>query len=264
MLYHNEDGRAPSLLVEDGETVTISARDVRETGIPILKMRARTTTALLVLAGQLLPTAPRLSDRTAFEQIERTDGFVNFSEPHQDGKIAGYSVPFVRGVLEALDPNERVPPRSVKRLIPFDEENNDCGCFPSRIRMRNAKDVASKPGINAVALAEASLPPTVTHSVREIFVPDFISELKVFSLFTILGDIVVGRNATLVLDSDISFAIADNILAYRDSRIVQQANYLNVDILGTMRGSLLNIFHTATDGLKVNWDVLAAELPTKP
>jgi len=49
-----------------------------------------------------------LSDRTAFEQIESTEDestedLVNLSELDQDGRIDGYSVPFIRGVLEAFD-----------------------------------------------------------------------------------------------------------------------------------------------------------------
>lgn len=265
MIYRNEDRHYPSLLVEDGETVTISARDAHETGIPVLRMQPRTTAALLVLGGQPPPTAPRLSDRAAFERIERTDGFVNLSELDQDGRISGYSTSFLKGVLAALDPHEKTPPRLVKRLVPIgDNEEDHCRCSSNRRQVRDAIGNTGAAGTTAMAFAERLLPTLVTHSVREVFVPDFVAELKVFSLFTRLGDIVVGRKATLILDSDISFAIADNVLAYRGARIVQRASYLNLDVTGTMRGSLLNTIHTATDVLKVNLHALVAEPPTKP
>ena len=264
MIYRNEDGRYPSVLVEDGETVTISARNAHEAGIPILKMRPRTTAALLVLAGQPLSTAPRLSDRGAFEQIEETENFVNLSEFDQDGRLAGYSVPFIRGVLEALDPNESTPSRSVKRLIPIVNEDHDCGCRRNRRLRQYARETINTTGSYDAALGQALPPTMVTHSVREAFVPDFLVDLNVFSLCTALGDIVVGRNATLILDSDINFTMVNNFLAYRGSQIVQRAPYLNVDIIGTMRGGVLDIFHSVTDVLKVDWHALTAEPSTKP
>lgn len=57
-IYRNEEGQPPSLLVEDGETVTISLRDADETGLHVVRMRPRTTAALLVLAGHP-PRRPR-------------------------------------------------------------------------------------------------------------------------------------------------------------------------------------------------------------
>jgi hypothetical protein len=264
MLYHNEDGRFPSLFIEDGETVTISTRDARETGIPVLTMRPRTTAALLVLAGQPRPKAPRLSDRAAFEQIERTEGFVNFGELDQDGTIDGYSVPYVRGVLEALDPNDRVPPKSVRRLFPINEEHKDCGCSSSRRRKRNATGVTLAPGADAASVAEASLSTVANHSVREAFVPDFLANLQVVSLFTAFGDIVVSRGGTLVLDADTNFVIADNFLAYKGSRIVQRAGYLSMDVTSIMRGGIRDLIHMATSVLTVNWSALAMQPPTKP
>jgi len=120
MIYANDNGAYPSLLVEDGETVTITARDMHETGI--LRMRPRTTAALLVLAGSPPSLAPRLSDRAAFEPIERDVGLVDITQLDEDGRIAGYSVGHVRTVLaaldalDALDALERTPPRSIKRV----------------------------------------------------------------------------------------------------------------------------------------------------
>ncbi|RXZ42057.1 hypothetical protein [Crenobacter cavernae] len=264
MLYHNEDRRFPSLFVEDGETVTISTRNARETGISVLKMRPRTTAALLVLAGQPPSTAPRLSDRAAFEQIESTEGFVNLAELDHDGRIDGYSIPYIRGVLEVLDPNERVPPKSVKRLFPLSEEHKDCSCTPSRRIKKGATGIALSPGSSAAAVADASPSTRAMYSVREAFVPDFLTNLQIVSWVTAFGDIVVGPNATLVLDSSTNFVIADNFLAYKGSRIVQRASYLNLDVTSTMRGDILKIIHTASTTLNVDWSALAAQAPTKP
>ena len=262
MLYRNEDGRFPSLLVEDGETVTLSVKSARETGIPILKMRPRSVAALLVLAGLPPPNAPRLSDRAAFERIEKTDGFVNFAELDEDGRLDGYSVPYIREVLGALDPDDRVPPKLVRKLFPLDEGHEDCGCTRRR-RAGNASGVPARDA-DPADFAAASLSARMTHSVREAFVPDFVANLQVVSLFTAFGDIVVGRGGTLVLDADTNFVIADNFLAYRGSRIVQRGRYLSVDVTGKMRGSIRDIIHIASAALQVNWTALSAQSPTKP
>ncbi|HXB72348.1 MAG TPA: hypothetical protein VNY05_29180 [Candidatus Acidoferrales bacterium] len=263
MIYRNPDGRYPSLLVEDGQTLTISARDAREIGVPMLTMQPRTTAALLVLAGQPPPAAPRLSDRAAFEQIDRTEGLASFSKLDQDGRIAGYSVSFIRGVLEAFDPNDRVPPQSVKRLIPSDVDK-PCDCSSSQHQARNVTRATNiAPATSAVA-ADVSQSKPATGSLRAIRVPEFLVDFKVYSLFVRLGDIVVSHNATLVLDSDISFAIADNVLAYTGARIVQRGGNMNLDVTGIMRGSIFSLIHSVTDVLRVNFQSLAAELATKP
>ena len=61
--------------------------------------------------------------------------------------------------------------------------------------------------------------------------------------FGVLGDIVVGRNATLLLDSSILLLWADNVLGYTNSRIVQRSSYMLVDVSERMRGGLLDFVH---------------------
>lgn len=262
MLYRNANG-IPSLLVEDGQTFTISTKSAREFGIPVLKMRPRHTAALLTLAGQRIANAPRLSDNSAFEQIDNADGLVSFSEPDQDGRIDGYSVPFLKGVLQALDPNERMPPKSVKRLVTVTTAKKGCACSSHEHAVQTEKSTALLQNVREISAYSAAAF-IKTHSVRETFVPEFMSSLRIFSLFTRLGDIVVGRNATLVLDSDLYFAIADNLLGYQGSRLVQRGEILNLDITGTLRGSLINIIHHASDVLKVDWKALSLQAATKP
>jgi hypothetical protein len=263
MFYKNANGY-PSLLVEDGKTVTLSMKNAVESGMPLLKMRPRNTAALLVLAGQSPAIAPRLSDHSAFETIDRTEGLVSFSELDQDGRIDGYSVPFIKGLLQAFDPSERTPPRSVKRLIPINQERKGCGCSGKDHADQNAGSNTRLQKADTSVLASYQAPAIKTHSIRETFVPEFLQSLGVFSLFTRLGDIVIGRNATLVLEDDLYFAIADNLLAYQGSRLVQRTGILNLDITGTLRGSITNIIHRASDVLQVDWHALSLQQPTKP
>ncbi|MEO5892032.1 MAG: hypothetical protein ABIQ31_17425 [Ferruginibacter sp.] len=262
MLYRNANG-FPSLHVEDGQTFTISNKSARELGIPVLKMRPRNTAALLTLAGQQIANAPRLSDNSAFEQIDNADGLVSFSDPDQDGRIDGYSVPFIKGVLQALDPKERMPPKSVKRLVALTTAKKGCACSSHDHAVQTVKSSPVSQNVSEI-LAYDTAALSKTHSVRETFVPEFVTSLRIFSLFTRLGDIVVGRNATLVLDSDLYFAIADNLLGYQGSRLVQRGEILNLDITGTLRGSITNIIHQASDVLKVDWKALSLQAATKP
>jgi hypothetical protein len=263
MFYKNANGY-PSLLVEDGKTVTLSMKNAVEAGMPLLKMRPRNTAALLVLAGQSPANAPRLSDHSAFETIDNTEGLVSFSDLDQDGRIDGYSVPFIKGLLQSFDPAERTPPKSVKHLVPINQERKGCGCSGKDHADQNAGSVTRLQKADTSALAYYQAPTIKTHSVRETFVPEFLHSFRVFSLFTRLGDIVVGRNATLVLEDDLYFAIADNLLAYQGSRLVQKASVLNLDITGTLRGSILDIIHRASHLLQVDWHALSLQQPTKP
>jgi hypothetical protein len=271
-IYPNPDGRYPSLLVEDGQTLVIGSKELREAGGAVLAMQPQTTAALLVAAGQPPANAPRLSDRSSFEHIQHTEGLVSLSKLDEDRKVDGYSVSFVQGVLAALDPTARLPAASVKRLIPVDSGDRHCGCSPIKPAMRGATPSGNiqrsrDPELDASTVSAAGLQAASTpaaFSVRETRVPEFLFKLNVFSIFTRFADIVVGRNATLILDEDISFAIADNVLAYRGSRIVQRAGYMNLDVTGLMRGSLINIIHRVTDVVAVDYRALAAEPATKP
>lgn len=265
MLYRSEEGRPPSLVVEEGQTFTVSQSILEGFGARIPKLRPLTTDALLVLAGMPSPTAPRLSDSGAFEEIDSIEGMVRLSQVDEDGRIDGYSVPYLRGVLEAIDPAERTPPKSVRRMVAHQPDFAQVGITPVLdFSPQNTEGaVAHVRGVDS--LAQTLRDPQVTYSVRESFVPAFVAERSVFDYITRLGDVVVGRNATLILDTDISMAWADNFLAYQGSRIVQQANYLTLDISGTMRGGILDILHSiVSDRLTLDWQRLAAQPFTKP
>jgi hypothetical protein len=262
MIYRSEESRHPSLLVEDGETAVVSAHADRALGLSVLKLRPRTTAALLTLAGMAPRTGPRLGDRAAFEEIGNSDGLMNFAELDADRRLDGYTVPFLRGVLEAMDPNERSPPSTVKRLAPISEEDSDCGCSGRRFSTSRARVGFDAAALTGVAKEDASQ--NARMRAVQSYVPDFLVGLRVFGLVVAFGDIVVGRNATLVLDSDVFLAVADNVLGYRGSRIVQRAPYLNMDVSGRLRGSILDVVHSVTDVLKVNWTALATQAPTKP
>lgn len=268
-LYCNVDDRHPSLLVEDGETVRISAKGERATpGLSLVKIRPRTTAALLVLAGRPPETAPRLSDASAFEPIEETERFVDLAEQDEDGKIAGYSVPFLSGILDGFDPNEKVPPASVRRLVPRRQTSHDCNC-PQRTHAEPSVDsLARATGVHVVSATDASLfaqEKRPTHSLRFSPVPDFLRRFEVFARLLRFHDIVVGRNATLILDSDVSFTVANNFLCYQGSRIVQKGKYLTVDVTSLMRGSLLEpVWSVVKNALIVDWEKLALQPHTKP
>lgn len=88
MLFKSPDSQFPSVVVEEGKTLTLRAKDAKEIGLPQISMQPRTTAALMVLAGQSPSNAPRLSDTTAFEQTDRADGMVSFSNLDQDGRVA--------------------------------------------------------------------------------------------------------------------------------------------------------------------------------
>ena len=259
-VYRNSDGRYPSLLVPEGQTVTISASEARASGISFTAMQPRTTAALMVLAGQTSETAPRLSDRAAFEEVKTTDGLVSFSMLDRDGRLAGYSVPFLKGLLKGFDAGQRTPPSSVKRLVPLSREN-DCRCHQAQ---QASKSIAGRRLVDDVGLQQESTQGPTAHSIREIRVPDFVLQMQVYSLFMRLGEVVVERNGTLILDSDISFAIADNVIGYVGSRIVQRASSLTLDVTNLMRGGLIELVHHVSDVLKINFQGLAAQTPTKP
>lgn len=262
MLYRNSDGRYPSLVVADGKTVTLSGKAGSASGVPVLAMRPRTTASLLLAAGRMPPVTPRLSDPARFEIVDCTDGLVNLADVDEDGRVAGYSLPFLRGLLDRFDPEDRMPPSRVRALIPAPDAKRGCGC-------RAGDDVRRLSGATAQAIDVATLSDAAARKagfmVRDTFVPAFLTELGVYSLVTRLGDIIVGRNATLILDADLGLAIADNFLCYHGARIVQGAASLSLDVIGTMRGSLSFTIHDiVSDTVKLNLDVLAKDLPTKP
>ena len=267
MLYPNDDGRHPSLLVEDGETVTIGLRDAREIGMPVFTVRPRTTVAMMVLGGRALAQAPRLNDRGAFEQVESANGLLSFTDLDSNGTIGGYSVPFIAGILDALDPREPRPSTSV-HLAAHGNGNgraNDCGCGGSHVSGEATGRAFDEIAGRERTAMKGSATAVSTGRSLEAYVPEFLVNLQIYSLFVRLGDIVIGRSATLILDDDLSFIIADNVLAYTGSRIVQRADYVNLDVVGIMRGGILTKFHTLAEAkLRVDFANLALQPSTKP
>jgi hypothetical protein len=266
VIYPNEAG-VPSLVVADGETVIIGAREAAALQIPVVRVRPLTTAALLVLGGRPPSAPPRLSDDAHFERIESTEGLVNLSDVDEEGTIAGYSIPFLCNVLDALDPRAPVPPPFVEFQVPHDYLDKDCGCNPSpgsmkiqRITGALAADQPSRLAADQSGRQEALL-----RVGARVYVPDIFAKLGIYSLFVDLGDIIVGFNSTLVLNSDLSFASAHNVFAYRGSRIVQRSNYLVLDVGDTMRGGIQFKVHSVTDRiLAVDRHLLAEQMATKP
>jgi hypothetical protein len=256
MLYAKDDSRYPSVVVTDGQTLTLSGAARRVSGVPALVVRPRTTAALLLVGGRRPPLLPRLSDESQFEEMDCSDGLVDLGEPDREGRIDGYSRAFLRGIFDRLDPDQRTPAERVRAVIPPPEREVACRC-PARATTEGvAVDVTA---LDDVALRKLG------YTVREWFVPEFIQRLSVFRYINRLGDIIVGRNSTLVLEADFGFAIADNFLAYHGARIVQQAANVTLDIVGRMRGSVSITAHDIVgQTVKLDPGLLAKDIVTKP
>lgn len=97
-------------------------------------------------------------------------------------------------------------------------------------------------------------------------VPSFVVDINVHILAPYLSDIIAKKNATLVLDDDVTHLIARNVYCYEGSRILQKSRHLNVDITGALRGGIPSYIHffTATDVLKVRAHELQLVAPDKP
>ena len=263
MIYRNTEGRHPSIVVADGETATLSLASASHHRVPAFNFRPRTTAALLTMAGRPPRNPPRLTDARAFERVDVTRGLVNLAALDPDGRIDGYSVSHVRRVLDALDPELTTPPSHVEFVVPREPASDECGCGRQH-RRQTAPAVARRIQSGSPHLATSELR-NVDAVRRSVFVPKFLANLEIYSIYVALGDIVVGRNSTLILDSDITFAIAANVLAYQGARIVQRAQYLTLDVDGRMRGSLYVVLHKIDgDAVHMDWAALAHDPGTKP
>lgn len=258
MIYSNPNG-VPSIVVEEGQQFTLRARDAHKSGLSVARVRPLTTAALLTLAGRAPANAPRLSDPKAFEHIDSTEGLVSLSTLDAEGKIDGYSVGFISGLLQSFNPHEAALPRSVKRYIPLTGEK-DCGCGGKKSKANDISRYAALPA----HISEEQMLAAKTHRIVSATVPEFLVNFHVYELFVRLGDVIVQKNATLIIDQDISFAIADNVLGYQGSRIIQRADILTLDITGTLRGNIRKLAHTVSDVVKVDWKALALEAVDKP
>ena len=184
--------------------------------------------------------------------------------PDRDGTIGGYSVGYLKTVLNALDPADPVPPRSVKLQIPREHVEKECGCHAQQPAAQRHNVAMSRSAYLEQPAMAASATDLSAYSQREIYVPEMISALSVFGVVLRLADIVVGRNATLFLDTDLTYGVFNNVFAYRGAKIIQRSPYALLDVRSTMRGGILGIFHTVSDVLKIDLQMLAAEPAFKP
>lgn len=271
MFMQNKDGRHPSVFVPDGESFTLGRRSVDGARVPMLALRPRSTLALMALAGRPTRATARLGDRHAFEVVDRTDGLVGLDPASRDERIGGYPVSLLKGVIAALDEESPRPPKSVRLLLPRPQPSAErgCGCrHDPQVLDADAPasmQDASLPTASLVLRERADASALMrrfaaTHVYREVRVPDFLQELRVYSLAVALGDVVVGRRATLTLDDDIVLAMADNVVLYQQARVVQRAPWLSLDVTGRMQGSVVHLIHRVTDVLNLDHAGLSAQL----
>jgi hypothetical protein len=233
MWFRSDD--IASLLVEDETTATITTADPE---LETVSLRPLTTAALLVACGIPSATPARLSDPDVFERLERPDGHVEVG-PSQDGRIAGYTAPFLRRILTNLDAEEPVP-ESVRLRIPAPSPS-----MPDR-RAADGQSVRTND-------VRGRLP---VRADVEVHVPDFLRRLSLYIAVPLLQDIIVGFNATLVIDSSIHHLLARNILCYDGSRIQQNGAYLTIDAF-SLRGGISKIFHRVDkERLAIHSDIL--------
>jgi hypothetical protein len=214
-----------SLLVPDKETVTL---DKDQKGLSILTLRPRSVAALLVLCGMPPKSPPRLSDGTAFETVESSDGLIEISHNDRMRRVGGHSPHFIRSILRTLDP--LVPmPRSVRLPVIANRDAN--------VPM---KSISSKQQV----------------SEQQVPVPDFLQNLAVMVNVVVLEDIVIGFGGTLVINY--SPITVNNFLAYGGSRVQQITPWgLIMDVAGTMRGGIPSIVHNVVNNsVVIDWNRL--------
>jgi hypothetical protein len=222
MWFSTDDGS--SLLVEDGETVTLSADDHEVTSVVL---RPLTAAALQVACGILSASPARLSDTAAFETLDSTEGYIDVKNPGPDGKVGGYSPAFLRRILTILDPEAPAP---------------------TSVRLRSAQSRAAALGGQKTSATETFKLRRNIDAVQglndvEMPMPDIFSRFGVIVVVPKLINIVVGFNATLFLNATITQLMVNNFICYNGSRVVQQSNYLATDIFGTMIGGLNSAVH---------------------
>ena len=241
MFFLKAADKAPSLLVEDGTTVTLSAE---APGPQVLMIRPRTIAALKQVWGAPVNKPVRLSDESAFERVHTGKGYVDITKPDAERRIGGHTTPFLRNVVRALDPDAPMPTSTVRGQVPH--SNTSKASLPATTKMAN------------VSYEEAF------HTIVEVPIPRFLRDFSVIARLLVFDDVIIGFNSTLVFSSNIWVVLASNILAYDGSRIVQQGQYFSLDVTGTMRGSIQSIVHNVNGvgEVSINWHQLK-ELPVK-
>ena len=240
MLYPNGETGHPSLLVEAGKTVTVGAEDADILTVSTAAFRPRTLAALLVLCGMPTQTPARLSDPQAFEPIEKTSGLVDIRWPDADGRIGGHTQAFLRRVLENLDTDSAIPETVHLPVAASPRANFD---MDRRIAERAP-----------IAPVSSNISQTLRPAAVEVPVPHFVRHLSIFARFAMFDDIVVEQDATLLLNASLTYVIASNVLAYQGSRIVQQGDYMALDVSGRVVGGMVRIAHGISAArLVVDW-----------
>jgi len=260
MFVRSEESSHSSLVVADGTTFVLSASHVSRHPNLITNLRPRTTAALLVAAGRPPAVPPRLSDAGAFGHVNETEGLVNLHARDEEGRVAGYSVPFLSRIFDALDSDIPTPPPTVQWHRPADDVGvHRCSCSGRAPQPDRTTAVHDHQQIRARDFRHLITAP----------VPNFLISMEIFFVVLDLEDIIVHPNATLVLDGSVAFMLARNFLCYDGARIVQQSPYLCTDIVGTLRGSINPRFkdrvsEVVAGVLKLNMAGLLHDVPTKP
>jgi hypothetical protein len=265
MFYESRDGQ--SLVVEDDETVVLTASKSDEIGFRVGALRPVTTAALLVAAGRTPLNPPRLSDENHFERLQSTSDFVSLAPSDAENGVDGYSISYLSHILDALDPNEPLPSHVEIAVAP---KERNCGCSGGD----KQKYISTRPipvlDIRKEIASQGRDKATAAHHedafrYNRMYVPTLFQDFRVYAPCLEFKDIVVGFNSTLVLDDDVHFLIGGNFLGYQGSRIVQRGKYLNVDIQHRMQGSLYRLVHEITKAqLHIDLKLLSTLEPTKP
>ncbi|GAB1642176.1 hypothetical protein [Krasilnikovia sp. MM14-A1259] len=240
MLFPSDNG--PSLLVKDGETVTLSTDRAEEDGLTALRLRPLTAAALHRAFGTMRDSPPRLSDERAFERVEDVGGLVDLSHPDDDGRIGGFTMAALHNMLSVIDPDAHLPTHISWPPVADQLSDMAAGSPPSR----------------HVSAEFSSMK-------LRIPLPKFVADLSSHFTTLLFRDIVVESGATLVLEKDLNHLWAGNFVAYNGARIVQRSSFLTIDVMGRLRGGLLNLSHVISDhALELLDDVIDAhpvELP---
>ena len=233
-MWFKNDG-VPSLLVEDGKTVTLTAANAE---LPAMVLRPLTTAAFLVACGIVPSTPARMCDPAAFQRLKTTEGYVSIKLPSPDGRIGGYTSSFLRHILTSLNSDAPMP-ESV-RLRTSAQRTSAVGEQRTAARVRNVS-VSAEQGLVDI----------------EIPLPEFMRHFGLVTPIAHVKDIVVGVNSTLVLDASITHLLVNDFVCYRGSKIIQESSYLALDVCGTMIGGLFDVIHQiAHEGLLINFDLV--------
>ena len=272
MFVRSQDSDQPSLVVAEGTTFVLNSDHLSKHPNLVINLRPRTTAALLVAAGRPPSPPPRLSDEGAFEHVEKTDGLIDLHRRDGEGRVAGYSVPFLSRLFDALDPAAPTPPPTVQWHIPSDDTGvQRCSCGGQIPQADMSQPGGVQPGRAAALSDHQKIRAGGFRQIITAPVPSFVSNLEISIVTYNIWDIIVDPGAVLVLDNDVSYLWVRNFFCYRGARVVQRSGYLSADIFGTMRGGISPFirFYGLEESavgpvLKLDYTALLHDVPTKP